>query len=338
MMKSLTSLPRGQRLLIFSFMFIGILALMVAATVFLILLTVNNEPRSIAQPIAEGVTVVEYATLPDADAYPAALAVAPDGTAYTASYATGAVYMMSPAGSGVEVLPDSRETFGSVAGLLVTDEGLIVLDRVTGETDRSGGVLWRVAPDGEITEIGRVSQPADGVAFNGLTRDSDGYFYAADLLGAVWKFDPDGDNGSKWWEAPQVGGQPIPVISDVAYDATNNTLLVTDSQGNTVYAVDVNAASSEVVYQFSGNANPPGLIGITSAPDGTIYLTALDEKALMTLRDGELVYLAGFFRGPWDAALLPDGRILVSNFDSRALATPGVSPQLPFGVDAVTLP
>jgi len=337
-MQRLLALPRGQRLLIFSFIFIGTLALMVAIVVFLILLTVNNEPRSVAKPIAEGVTVVEYATLPGADAYPAALAVAPDGTAYTASYATGEIYVLPADGSEVTVKPDTREVFGSVAGLLVTDEGLVVLDRVTGETERSGGVLWRIAPDGGITEIGRVSLEADSVAFNGLTRDSEGYFYVADLLGAVWKFDPDGANGSKWWEAPRTQGQPIPVISDVAYDAATGTLLATDSENDTVYRLDVGVASSEVVYHFTGSENPPGLVGITSASDGTIYLTALDEKALMTLLDGELVYLAGFFRGPWDAALLPDGRILVSNFDSRSLATLGVSPQLPFGIDAVTLP
>ncbi len=337
-MQRLMTLPRGQRVLIFSFILIGTLALMVAVTVFLILLTVNREARSVAQPIADGVTVAEYATLPGTEAYPAALIVAPDGTTYTASYATGEVYVLPADGSEVTVLPNTRERFGSVAGLFASDEGLIVLDRVTGETNRSGGVLWRIAPEGDISEIGRVSQAADSVAFNGLTRDADGDFYVADLLGGVWKFDPDGSNGAEWWEAPRAINQNIPVISDVAYDSVSNTLLATDSLSNTIYRLDVSAASSEVVYQFSRDDNPPGLVGITSAPDGTIYLTAIDEKALMTLRDGELVYLAGFFRGPWDVALLPDGRILVSNFDSRALATPGLSPQLPFGIDAVSLP
>lgn len=336
-MKRLMSLPRGQRLLVFSFIVIGTLALLVAVTILLMLLTVNNEPRSVAQPIEEGVTVVQYAELNGNDAYPAALAVAPDGTAYTASYSTGEVFVMR-GDETAQALPNTRETFGSVAGLLVTEQGLVVLDRVIGEAKSSGGVLWLVAPDGTISTLGRVSELEDSVAFNGLTRDADGYFYVADLLGSVWKFDPDGSNGAKWWEAPRENGQTAPVVSDVAYDATTNTLIVTDSEYDAVYRVDVGAASSERLYQFTGTQNAPGLLGVDVAPDGTLYLTAIDEKALMTLRDGELVYLAGFFRGPWDAAVLPDGRILVSNVDSRALATPGLSPQLPFGIDVVTVP
>lgn len=336
MLKRLLMLPRGQRLLVFSFIFIGSLALLIAVTVLLILLTVNNEPRSVAQPISEGVTVAEYATLPIDDGYPAALAVTADGLAYTASYATGEVFVLRD-GEGVS-LPNTREMFGSVAGLLATEEGLVVLDRVTGEENRSGGSLWLIKADDSITLLGRVSEEAETVAFNGLTRDVAGAFYVADLLGAVWKFDSDGANGAKWWEAPRVDGQPIPVVSDVAYDVTTNTLLATDSENNAIYRINVEAASSERVYQFTGTQNKPGLLGIDVAPDGTIYVTAIDEKALMTLREGELVYLAGFFRGPWDTVVLPDGRLLVSNVDSRALATPGLSPQLPFGVDVVTLP
>lgn len=336
MVKRLLLLPRGQRLLVFSFIAIGSLALLIAVTVLLMLLTVNNEPRSVALPIAEGVIVAEYTTLPADDAYPAALAVAPDGTAYTASYSTGEVFRLTQ--GNATPLPNTRETFGSVAGLLVTSDGLVVLDRVIGEPKSSGGVLWLIAPDGDISTLGRVSLQADEVAFNGLTRDAAGYYYVADLLGAVWKFSPDGVDGAKWWEAPQTPNQTPPVISDVAYDAASNTLIATDSEYNTVYRIDVEQASSEVVYQFTGTQNAPGLLGVDIAPDGTIYLTAIDEKALMTLQDGQLVYLAGFFRGPWDAAVLPDGRVLVSNVDSRALATPGLSPQLPFGIDVVTLP
>ncbi|NOG51910.1 MAG: hypothetical protein HND48_22605 [Chloroflexi bacterium] len=70
-------------------------------------------------------------------------------------------------------------------------------------------------------------------------------------------------------------------------------------------------------------------------PDGRIVVTALDQKGLVLLRgDGPYVgappsYVAGNFRGPSDVAALPDGRVVVANFDSLALAQPGVYPQAP---------
>ena len=82
---------------------------------------------------------------------------------------------------------------------------------------------------------------------------------------------------------------------------------------------------------------PPGLDGITVGADGTIYVTALDQKGVARIspESTELAYIAGNFRGPSDLALLPDGRIVVANFDSAALVQPGIQPQLPFGLDVV---
>jgi hypothetical protein len=35
---------------------------------------------------------------------------------------------------------------------------------------------------------------------------------------------------------------------------------------------------------------------------------------------------------------MPDGRLIVANFDSVSLVQPGVRPQLPFALDVITLP
>jgi outer membrane protein assembly factor BamB len=337
-MERLAGLPRGQRIMIFGFIAIGALALLVGVTLLLIVLTVNNSPRSVAQPIAEGVTVREYAILPADDAYPAPVVVAPDGTAYTASYSSGEVYRIAPDGT-VTALPDTRDRFGSVAGLVYNADGsLTVLDRTTGDAETSGGRFYVIAPDGGISDLGSLSAEGGTVALNGLTRDAAGFLYAADLFGYVWRFDSDGQNGARWWQAPQPDGQPASVMTDVAYDSTTDTIYATDSRQNVIYALTPETAAFEELYRFVGTQNAPGLVGVTTAPDGTVYVTALDEKALMVLREGDLAYLAGFFRGPWDAAVMPDGSVLITNIDSRALATPGVSPQLPFALDLVTLP
>jgi DNA-binding beta-propeller fold protein YncE len=340
MMQRLAGLPTGQRLMIFGFIAVGGLALLIGVTVLLSLLTVNTSPRSVAVPIAEGVTVTEYAALPGDDAYPAALVAAPDGTVYTASYSSGEVFIISANGT-VSPIPNTRDTFGSVAGLVYDDDTqtLMVLDRTAGtDSTVSGATFYRLSPDGQIELTSRLTRERGTLAFNGLARDAQGYLYSADLLGAVWRFDPDGGNAAKWWEAPRTAGADAPVITDVAYDPTADALYASDSRGNTLYRLDPQSGAGDLIYQFTGTQNPPGLAGLTIGADGTLYVTALDEKALMTLREGQLVYLAGLFRGPWDAAILPDGRVLVSNIDSRALATPGVSPQLPFGIDVVALP
>ena len=125
-------------------------------------------------------------------------------------------------------------------------------------------------------------------------------------------------------------------------------LLVADPDLNTIVRIPLSRGASELLYAYDpaleSQAFPPGFDGIAVLPDGRIVVTALDQKGLVLLRgDGPYVgappsYVAGNFRGPSDVAALPDGRVVVANFDSLALAQPGVYPQLPFGLDVVTLP
>src|SRR5688572_1434929 len=82
------------RILAFSLFVALAIGLIFAATGLLYYFNVRNYPR--IKPIALTETVItrEFVSLPDADSYPAALAVSGDGTLYTGSYVSGAVWQI----------------------------------------------------------------------------------------------------------------------------------------------------------------------------------------------------------------------------------------------------
>jgi DNA-binding beta-propeller fold protein YncE len=136
-----------------------------------------------------------------------------------------------------------------------------------------------------------------------------------------------------------------PAPTGIAYDPLDDALLVTDPDANTILRIPRSRLTSEWVYRYSDSPDesfPPGFDGIAVAPDGQIYVTALDQKGVATFSGsepyapGSLAYVAGNFRGPSDLAFTPDGRLIVTNFDSTGLVQPGVLPQLPFALDALT--
>ena len=91
---------------------------------------IGSAPRSQAIPLADGLTVREFAILPAEDAYPAALAIRADGTIFTGSYQTGALWSISPEGD-VREIAGARDLIGSVTGLDVAPDGaLYILDRI----------------------------------------------------------------------------------------------------------------------------------------------------------------------------------------------------------------
>ena len=103
---------------------------------------VGSAPRSQAVAERDGISVSEFAALPDEDAYPAALAIAADGTVYTGSYQTGALWAISPDGA-ISEIADSRARIGSITGLdLGPDGALYILDRIAAleSKARSSGV------------------------------------------------------------------------------------------------------------------------------------------------------------------------------------------------------
>lgn len=326
---------RGQRLLLFFLIFGGGLLGIAALTVFLLILSINNAPREMAVAVAEGVTVTEFAILPDDDAYPATVTVAPDGRLYTGSYATGAIWEISPEGEVLRELPETRERIGSVAGLAVAPDGtLYVIDRTDSDPRAAGGALWAIPPDGEtVTAFGAGIDDAEGfVSADDITVDAAGNIYVSDRgRREVWRFNPDGV-GQPWWFPPDnEEGDILP--TGLVYDPSTETLLIADFGQATVYRVTLDGQNTEVIYSASDSS--PGYDGLAVAPDGTIYVAALGERAVVQLTDGEPLILANNFRGASDVTFA-DGRLFVTNFDQRGLVLPGIQPQLPFALDVIT--
>lgn len=324
---------------------VGGVLLLGALAVFLILLSINSTPRVLAVALQDGLTVQQFAPLPGEDAYPPAVAVAPDGTVYTGSYATGTLWAITPDGEVTEV-PGSNDALASITGLDVAPDGaLLILTRATSDPRAAGGAIWRLTPDGTLAEFAQIndsdteSENQGFIAPDDITADSAGRIYATDRgRRAVWRWEADGSGGVQWWQPDEDNVIP----TGLAYDPLNNAIIVTDLAQHSIYRVSVDSGTGDLIYRYSSGTTPPGFDGVTVAPDGTIYAAALEQNGIVTLREGdtfdtsEIVYIAGNFRGSSDVAIAPDGtRLYVTNFDSASLVAPGVRPQLPFALDVI---
>lgn len=353
MIAKIQSLPRPARIAVFFLFVVAVIVIFGGLTVAIIVGSARSMPRVNAVPIQpDAVTVEEFTTLSDNDAYPAALAVSPEDTLYTGSYATGAVWAVSPDGEVTE-LPQTRDAIGSVSGLTVATDGtLYVLDRLD-PLQSSGAVIWQIVPSippvslVTLDEAGRngVSLPDD------IAIDAAGQIYITDRgPDNVWRFSPDGTQGDVWWR-PTLTDHPLgPSITGLAYDATQDAMIITDAVMNAIYSVPVASENpiedSTVLYHYERQEMQPGFDGVDVAPDGTIYVAALGQNRVGSLnRDtGEITYLAGNFRGSSDVAFAgQSGRLYITNWDQRSLLPItllflqfDLDPRLPFAIDVLT--
>lgn len=349
MIKRLQLLPPGVRIVVFVFIVVGVLLLLAGFTLLLLMLTVNSTTRQTAISLVETVAVSEYAALPDDDAYPSTVAAGADGMVYTASYASGTVWQVAPDGSMTEI-PDTRETFDSVTGLVARPDNTLLAIAFTGGEEGAWGI-HSITADGHITPFGTLPDERGFVSPFDITIDSDGGVYVVDRSRAeVWRWESTGGEGTLWWSlaTPPANAAfelPPPAPTGITYEAARDAILVADPDANTIVRIPRTGGASHIVLQYiitAGSTFPPGFDGIAAAPDGSIYVTALDQKGVIRVdSDGEpfadeMAYIAGNFRGPSDLALLPDGRLIVANFDSVSLVQPGVAPQLPFALDVIT--
>ncbi|MFN8563817.1 MAG: hypothetical protein U0703_19865 [Anaerolineae bacterium] len=330
MLRNLQAMTVWQRRLVFFLIFGGGLLGIVAITLLLITLSLNNGGRVVSVSLVPDVAVRQFAELPDDDAYPAAVAAAPDGTVYTGSFATGAVWQITPDGQ-VSEIPGTREALGAVMGLAAEPDGsLLVIDQLDTDPRSSGGRLVRVV-DGASSILAEVGF----VAPNDLALDSQGRIYVSDSgANIVWRFDADGSNGSVWWSSPATGS-PQPAVTGLAYDPTRDAIIVTDPEINDVYRVAVADGATEVIYHHGDRANPPGFDGVTVTPDGVVYVAALAQNGVARVDDGKLDYIAGLFRGSSDVDYAAPNRLYVTNFDQASIVIPVVHPQLPFAIDVI---
>lgn len=339
MIRNLQTLPRRQRAFILFLIFGGIIVLLVALTVLLIALTVapaGGRQQSVA--LTDAVTVREFAALPGDDAYPAAVAVAPDGTVYTGSFASGAVWAIDASGTPTEI-PNTHEAIGAVVGLTVAPDGtLFVVDQVDTDPRTGGGNVKRVTPDGEVSVFADLFDERGFLVPDDVALDANGYLYVSDRgRDEVLRFDPDGGNGIVWWSSPRVDGVDDYEPTGLAYHPVLDALIITDSLLNTMYAVS-DGSQTDSLYEHGSRDNPPGFDGVTVTPAGDIYVAALGQNGIVRVADGELTYIAGLFRGASDVdySALTDS-LYVTNWDQTALVYRVWPPQLPFALDGIDL-
>ena len=308
--------------------------LIIAMTWFVI----GSAPRSQAVALANGVSVTEFATLPDEDAYPAALAIDADGMLYSGSYKTGALWSITPAGA-VREIPGSRERIGSVSGLDVAPDGaLYILDRIA-PLDAQGAIVWRYV-DGALARLFDIRSDAffGNVLPDDIAVDNAGRIYVSDRLGHVLRYsetgEPMGAGGDAyWWLAPC---RDKCEITGIAYDRAADALLIADPAAEAVYRVNITdgpPSESATVLPGAAQKSDYGFDGITVTADGDIYIALLNWNRVARVADGELIMLAKDFRGASDVAF--DGareRLYVTNWNQFGLAF-GTRPQLPFAID-----
>ena len=315
-----------------------------AAVIVMALMTwwvIGSAPRTQATAIDEGVTVSEYVTLPDDDSYPAALALADDGTVYTGSYQTGVIWSISTDGF-IRELEGTRDRIGSVSGLDAAPDGaLMILDRITA-LDAKGAVIWRYA-DGELSSI--VQIPSDKtiglVLPDDIAVDRAGFMYISDRdPPRIWRYTVAGQNQGVWWQPP-ADGKSAP--TGLAYDSASNAILIADSEQDVIYRVsaevgDLSEALGKTEILYQDDSEPGyGLDGITASPQGDVYVAMLAWNRVARLDQSELVMLAGDFRGASDLVYDPNkDTLFVTNWNQFSLGF-GTRPQLPFALDAVDL-
>ncbi len=328
--------PRLRALLLVVLALAFGVALIIAMTWFVI----GSAPRSKAVAVADDVTVSEFATLPDDDAYPAALAIDADGWLYTGSYQTGALWSISPEGE-VREIRESRALIGSVSGLDVAADGaLYILDRIA-PLDAQGAVIWRYA-DGVLARLFELRYEAfiGGVLPDDIALDADDRIYISDRLGHVLRYSLTGEalgmgGEPYWWFAPC---RQKCEVTGIAYDRANDELLIADPANESIYRIkiaDDPTGSGRIVYGGGELRNEYGFDGISVTPGGETSIALLNWNRVARVVDGELLMLAKEFRGASDVAVDPArDRLYVSNWNQFGLAF-GTSPQLPFAIDVV---
>lgn len=339
MLENIQRLPFGQRLAIFILFFGGGLLLIVIVAILLFRNALNQSGgRSEAVALMDSISVREFARLPDADAFPAALAAAPDGRVYTGSFKTGVLWVIDEAGNVTEI-PNSRDQIGAVAGLTVAPDGTVyIVDQNDADPYSNGGSLKRLTVDGNITDFASIPDETGFVTPDDVTLDAQGNVYITDRgRDEVWRFNPDGSGGVLWWTPLALDGVTRHEPTGLAYDSTRDSILVTDGTNNTLYRVPVtDPTTAELLYRHGQRPNPPGFDGLTVTPDGTIYIAALGQIGIARLDSDNLTYIAGLFRGPSDVDYVND-RLYVTNWDQYALGNSSLQPYLPFALDVIEL-
>ena len=318
-----------------------VLALVIGAAVLvaLTLWVIGSPPRSQAVALLDDMSLDEFAVLPDEDAYPAALAIAADGRVFTGSYQTGALWEISPAGQ-VREIAGARHLIGSVTGLDVAPDGqLHILDRLAA-LESQGAKVWRYS-QGALSLVLSIADRA--LLPDDIAVDKAGRITISDRRGHVLRYDAAGqplgaDGDGRWWSLPCADGCEA---TGLAYDAATDSLLVADAAGDRLYRIELAddaSARVQTLFQADEADGAFGMDGVAAAASGEIYLALLATNQVARLDDGQLLMLARDFRGASDLVMDESrDRLIIANWNQFSLGF-GTRPQLPFALDALSLP
>jgi sugar lactone lactonase YvrE len=332
---STARMQRRRSMVVVGFFVVSLLAIC-GLTLFLLRNALQG-PRREPKAVLEGATVHVLAELPGDRAYPAALAIGPDGNVYVGSFCTGDIWQITPEGE-LEPWFDGANGIGAVSGMAFGPDGsLYVIDREDCDPRKSGGQIKRISPDGQTVEgIGKLGR--DEVPYK-VTLDSDGALYFTDSQrGEVLRRMPGGEYET-WWELPGSGGDPRP--TGLAYDPATDDMIVADTAAGAIYRLDFSPERTPVLLARLYAQDDRDLDGLTVDDLGRVIFTILDTNKVARLEpDGTLTVLAEDFRQPSDVGYL-NGAVYVTNFDSFSLAPLVgllIDPSLPFTVDVIELP
>lgn len=323
-------------------------------SVSLLLSALRAGEREQAQVRLPSASIREFAILPDDDAYPAALAVAADGTLYTGSFASGAIWQIDSGGRAREI-PGTRAALYSVSGLTIAPDGtLYILDGAIGAGQGSADpAIYTLSPMGTLAAdtlaantltantLTRIARLTHGQLPDDIAVDTAGNVYVSDWgIDVVWRFPP-GAVGEIWWRAPVISDSDQIDPIGLAYDATQDALLVSDPIGGRVFQLPLAAEDpseqAQILYDHGDAPAAPGFDGLTVTAEGDIYLAALGQNQLLRLSEGNLVIIAEGFRGISDVAH-HEGRLYATNWDQVSLVSQLVPAHLPFAIDVIELP
>ena len=331
--------PTHRRAVILAIVLIIAAVAILGFSVTLLLSALRAGERELATAILPGAILREYATLPDDDAYPAALASAADGTLFTGSFASGALWRIDTRGRTYEI-PGTRAALYSVSGLTVAADGtLYIVDGAIGAGQGSAEpAIYTLSPAGELLRFAGLPdlQLPDDIAL-----DAGGNVYVSDWgANVVWRFTPAGV-GEIWWRPPLDADIPNPDPIGLAYDASRDAMLISEPIGGRIYRVliasDDPRADTETLYAHGEMPQAPGFDGLTVTASGEIYLAALGQNQLLRLRAGQLEVIAAGFRGISDVAH-SDGRLYATNWDQVSIVSQLVPARTPFAIDEIALP
>ncbi|MCX4524506.1 MULTISPECIES: hypothetical protein [unclassified Streptomyces] len=168
-------------------------------------------------------------------------------------------------------------------GLVRAHDGTLYVGYATG-TEANG--IWRITPDGEVSQFTGADVPADAF-LNGLAIDEHrGVLYAADsYLGQVWRISLDDGSATAWATDPEL--EPVDLIGANGIKVRKDSVWVSNFDQGTLLRIPVEADGSAGPVETRAT-DLAGIDDFAFAGHGETVLAALNSTSEVAAvqRDG----------------------------------------------------